>query len=220
MARQRRRRHAEQLLLGLIRIGDEAAIDDVGGTGNLGQRRGDESAGAGFRGGDTQAARAAQIEHAPCGAAQLRRRSCGAPRQPDRRRRHRDDALAAAGEAELFAGGRLDRRRAPRQCRRSRRCARAWRRGAARRAAPRTRWSRRDARSCRGARARARRRRRESDPTTAPFHCGSLGGKCAPMSPSASAPRMASTSACSATSASECPVTPRECGMRTPPSMT
>ena len=37
----------------------------------------------------------------------------------------------------------------------------------------------------------------------APRHCGSLGGKCVPISPSASAPRIASTSACKATSASE-----------------
>ena len=40
------------------------------------------------------------------------------------------------------------------------------------------------------------------------------------MSPSASAPRMASTSACSATSASEWPVSPRSCGILTPPSQT
>ena len=40
----------------------------------------------------------------------------------------------------------------------------------------------------------------------APRQRGSFGGKCLPMSPSASAPRMASTSACSATSASEWPV--------------
>ena len=44
--------------------------------------------------------------------------------------------------------------------------------------------------------------RKRSD--AAPFHCGSLGGKCEPISPSASAPRMASTSACRPTSPSEC----------------
>ena len=43
-------------------------------------------------------------------------------------------------------------------------------------------------------------RKRSED---APFHCGSLGGKCEPISPSASAPRMASTSACRPTSPSE-----------------
>ena len=46
--------------------------------------------------------------------------------------------------------------------------------------------------------------RKRSD--EAPRHCGSLGGKCAPMSPSASAPRIASISACRTTSASEWPV--------------
>ena len=39
----------------------------------------------------------------------------------------------------------------------------------------------------------------------APFHCGSLGGKCVPISPSPMAPRMASVSACIAASASEWP---------------
>ena len=50
----------------------------------------------------------------------------------------------------------------------------------------------------------------------APFHLGSLGGKCEPMSPSASAPRMASTSACRPTSPSEWARKPRVCGTRTP----
>ena len=44
-------------------------------------------------------------------------------------------------------------------------------------------------------RSTAKLRKRSDD---APRHCGSLGGKCTPMSPSASAPRMASVSACSA----------------------
>ena len=43
----------------------------------------------------------------------------------------------------------------------------------------------------------------------APFHLGSLGGKCEPISPSASAPRMASTSACRPTSPSEWARKPR-----------
>jgi hypothetical protein len=43
----------------------------------------------------------------------------------------------------------------------------------------------------------------------APFHCASLGGKCEPISPSASAPRMASTSACRPTSPSEWARKPR-----------
>ena len=50
----------------------------------------------------------------------------------------------------------------------------------------------------------------------APFHFMSLGGKCEPMSPSASAPRMASTSACRPTSPSEWARKPLVCGTRTP----
>src|SRR4029079_7206213 len=48
------------------------------------------------------------------------------------------------------------------------------------------------------------------------LHCGSLGGKCEPMSPSASAPRMASTRACRPTSPSEWARKPLVCGTRTP----
>ncbi len=72
--------------------------------------------------------------------------------------------------------------------------------------APRRPPSHPDARSCRrGCCTRSTAKRRNfSD--GAPRHCGSLGGKCTPISPSASAPRMASTNACrGATSASECP---------------
>ena len=54
----------------------------------------------------------------------------------------------------------------------------------------------------------------------APRHCGSLGGKCTPMSPSARAPRRASVRACSTTSPSEWAATPRSWAMRTPPSQT
>ena len=46
------------------------------------------------------------------------------------------------------------------------------------------------------------------------------GGKCLPMSPSASAPRMASHNAWIATSPSECATSPRGCAMRTPPMTT
>src|SRR5882762_6677450 len=59
--------------------------------------------------------------------------------------------------------------------------------------------------------------RKRSD--AAPFHLGSLGGKCEPISPSASAPRMASTSACRPTSPSEWARKPRLCGTRTPQSI-
>ena len=55
---------------------------------------------------------------------------------------------------------------------------------------------------------------------SAPFQRSSEGGKCLPMSPSASAPSMASHSACSTTSPSLCACTPRACGTRTPPSIT
>src|SRR5690606_37508955 len=53
----------------------------------------------------------------------------------------------------------------------------------------------------------------------APRQRSSLGGKCTPMSPSASAPSSASHRACRATSPSLCATTPRSCGTRTPPSM-
>ena len=54
------------------------------------------------------------------------------------------------------------------------------------------------------------------DRGAASVHWLSLGGKCEPISPSASAPRMASTSACRPTSPSECARKPRLCGTRTP----
>ena len=57
--------------------------------------------------------------------------------------------------------------------------------------------------------ARGRPHARGSDRDAAPFHCGSEGGKWAPISPSPQAPSSASVSACSATSASEWPTRPR-----------
>src|SRR5690606_5272906 len=53
---------------------------------------------------------------------------------------------------------------------------------------------------------------------SASFHFGSFGGKCAPMSPSAAAPRIASVTAWATASASEWPASPRSCGISTPPS--
>ena len=50
-----------------------------------------------------------------------------------------------------------------------------------------------------------------------PLYCGSVSGKCFPMSPSAAAPSSASMIACSKTSASECPKSPSVCGIFTPP---
>ncbi len=50
-----------------------------------------------------------------------------------------------------------------------------------------------------------------------PLYCGSVSGKCWPMSPSASAPSIASAMACSRPSPSECPLRPLLCGMSMPP---
>src|SRR6266436_2598092 len=48
---------------------------------------------------------------------------------------------------------------------------------------------------------------------------GSVGGNICPMSPRPAAPRMASVRACATASASECPTSPREYGISTPPRM-
>ena len=53
------RRNAEKLGLGGVRIGDEAAFEDVGRAGDFGQRGGDQAAGAGLGGTDAQARRLA-----------------------------------------------------------------------------------------------------------------------------------------------------------------
>ena len=52
-------RHAEQLLLGAVVVGDVAALDHVGRARDLGQAGGDQAAGAGFGGGEAQPARLA-----------------------------------------------------------------------------------------------------------------------------------------------------------------
>src|SRR6516225_5707969 len=49
---QRHRRDAEHRPFGFVAISDEAAFEHVRGAGNLGQRRGQEPAGARFRGGE------------------------------------------------------------------------------------------------------------------------------------------------------------------------
>ena len=126
---ERRRRHAQHLLLGLVRIGDEAAIDHVRRAGDFGQRAGHQPAGAGFGGRDFQAARAAGVEHGGGGRAR-RRRSWRAPGQPHRRGRIGGDAFAAAGEAEPLAGRRLHRHAADIDAGDARRCSRASRRDA------------------------------------------------------------------------------------------
>jgi len=68
---ERRFGNAEHRALGRIRIGDEAAVDDVGGAGDLGERAGDEAAGAGLRGRDLEFAGAAKLEQAGRGLPQL-----------------------------------------------------------------------------------------------------------------------------------------------------
>ena len=47
-------RHAEHLVLARLRIGDEAALEDVGRARDLGQRAGDQAAGAAFGGRELQ----------------------------------------------------------------------------------------------------------------------------------------------------------------------
>jgi hypothetical protein len=63
---------AKHGVLGLVGIGDEAAVDHVGGAGYFRQRGGDKAAGAGFRRGDLELTHPAEIEEGagqrPCGA--------------------------------------------------------------------------------------------------------------------------------------------------------
>src|SRR5699024_2566389 len=51
------------------------------------------------------------------------------------------------------------------------------------------------------------------------LYASSVSGKNLPISPSASAPSIASAIVCSSTSASECPLRPMSCGMSMPPMM-
>ena len=62
MCVERCRRNAEHLLLGLIAVGDEAAVEHAGDAGNFGQRSGDQTAGAGFGRRDRQLLAPADIE--------------------------------------------------------------------------------------------------------------------------------------------------------------
>ena len=132
----------------------------------------------------------------------------------------RRDALAAAGEAEPFGGGGLD---ADPVRRRARRCGRAPARMAAAcgpifgasQTSVQSRWLTAKPRPV--ARSTALRRKISE---AAPFQAGSEGGNHWPMSPSASAPKIASVSACMPTSASEWPTRPRSKGIATPQSVT
>ena len=132
-------------------------------------------------------------------------RETSSQRQAQGRDGLRGDAFAAAGEAELLGRRRLDadpaRARSPRIS--------ATRATIASRCGPifgrsqmmvTSRWAMLPPLARTSAAACARKR---SD--AAPRHCGSLGGKCMPISPAPSAPRIASVSACSPTSASEWP---------------
>ena len=133
----------------------------------------------------------------------------GRHRAHQRRGGERRDALAAAGEAEPLGGGRLD---ADPLRARSRRCAASAARIAAAcgpifgasQISVQSRWLIAKPRS--PARSTALRRKISE---AAPFHAGSDGGNHWPMSPSASAPKIASVSACMPTSASEWPTRPR-----------
>ena len=62
MTCERRRRDAEHRLLGRVAVGDEAALEDVGGAGDFSERGGQQPAGAGFRRRDLELLRAAKIE--------------------------------------------------------------------------------------------------------------------------------------------------------------
>jgi hypothetical protein len=60
--RKRRGLDAEHRALGVVRISDKAAVDHIGGAGDVGQRAGDQAAGAGLCGRNGELSAAAQIE--------------------------------------------------------------------------------------------------------------------------------------------------------------
>ena len=115
---------AEQLGLGLVRIGDEAGLEHVGAAGDLGQRGGDQAAGAAFRDRDPAPGGAVGLDH-PAGERRPARRAGHSResrsfvlRQPHGGDRLGGDAFAAAGEAQPLGRRRLDanpRRRQPQQ---------------------------------------------------------------------------------------------------------
>ena len=92
-------RHAQQIFLGFVGIGDEAAFDHIGRAGNLGEQRRDQSAGAAFGGDDMHAlgARRGQQRPAPrtrsaVGEHQISRKYCTRGRD-DRRRQARQHVV-------------------------------------------------------------------------------------------------------------------------------
>ena len=94
MARERRLGNAEHRVLGRIRIGDETAVDHVGGASDLGERAGDEAAGAGFRGRDLE----------PAGAAALQQALQTVLRHFAPHARHRREDLERSGGDDLSGG--------------------------------------------------------------------------------------------------------------------
>ena len=132
--------------------------------------------------------------------------------------RLRGDAFATAGEAELLGGRRLDADRVDVDAEIVGEVARASRRRAAR-SSGRSQTTVTSALPTRQPRSRSNALQwRRKTRLSASFHCGSDGGKWRPMSPSASAPSMASHSAWITTSPSLCAIAPRSKAMRTPPS--
>jgi len=63
----------EHVVLGLVRIGDEAGIEDVGRSGDLGERGGDKAPGAALGDGHPATGSAIGFKHLACGGDQLRR---------------------------------------------------------------------------------------------------------------------------------------------------
>ena len=213
--------HAEHLDLGLVGIGDEAAVEHRGGPGNVGQRRGDHAARAGFgrRHHDAPAlagaeqCRSARRVDVPLTPAPRRRtrRSPWRSRRCLRSRPMKPSLSLVVALTETRSAGNPEHVRDRR---------RPWRRDAARPAAPRRSASRR-ALAIRPPRARtiaAACADEEARGRALPLR---IGGREMRADVAVAAGReSASVSACSATSASEWPVSLRSCGMLTPQSVT
>src|SRR4029077_6725932 len=172
---------------GVVRISDETAVDDVRRTRNLGQRRGDQAAGAGFGGGDMQAAGAAKVQHAFRRVAQdridhvalhgNRTVAVAIATMPSPRPVKPSFSLVVALMATRLAAIPAI---AAMRSRMASRC------GETRGASQTTVTSRLAITPPRArTRSQAKARKRSEE---APFHCESLGGKCWPISPSANAP--------------------------------
>ncbi len=101
--------NAEHLLLGAVGVGDEAPLEHVRSARDGAQGRRDQTAGAAFGGDDAQGrSRASSMTSRARVSISRENMSATLDRRGDRRHRLRGHALAAAGEAELFGGGRLD----------------------------------------------------------------------------------------------------------------